>query len=95
MTAVSRNSDSTPGGTSCTLHLLGGFELFVDGRPLSIPDASQNVIAFLALQTAPVRRSFVAGSLWSGKDEARAAANLRSALWRLPPAAAKLELLAF
>jgi DNA-binding SARP family transcriptional activator len=67
-----------------SLRLLGGFELCANGRPLRIPDGLQRVLAFLALQTVPVRRTFVAGSLWSEKTEDRALANLRTTLWRMP-----------
>jgi DNA-binding SARP family transcriptional activator len=67
------------------LRLLGGFELRVDGRPVHLQDVSQKVLAFLSLQTAPVRRNFVAGSLWCDKGDDRASANLRTAIWRMPP----------
>ena len=40
------------------------------------------MIAFLALHYVPVRRSYVAGSLWFDVDEGRANASLRNALWR-------------
>ena len=65
------------------LNLLGGFRLVVDDLPVVLPDGIQRVVAFVALQSAPVRRGFVAGSLWLDKGDARAAANLRSSLWRL------------
>jgi DNA-binding SARP family transcriptional activator len=65
------------------LRLLGGFQCEVHGEMQKLPLASQRVIAFLAVQDGPVQRAFVAGSLWLDKDEHRAAANLRSALWRL------------
>lgn len=67
-----------------TLRLLGGFELLVGGREVRVPDATQKIIAFLAFQTASVRRGFVAGSLWMDHTDERASANLRTALWRLP-----------
>lgn len=69
-----------------TLRLLGGFELLVDGCEVHVPDATQKIVAFLALQTAAVRRGFVSGSLWPDHSEDRASANLRTALWRLPRA---------
>lgn len=72
------------------LRLLGGFELVVDGHEICVPDATQKIIAFLAFQTAAVRRSFVAGSLWTDHSDERAAANLRTALWRLPRGLARL-----
>jgi DNA-binding SARP family transcriptional activator len=67
-----------------TLRLLGGFELLADGHEVRVPDATQKIIAFLAFQTAAVRRGFVAGSLWTDHSDERASANLRTALWRLP-----------
>jgi SARP family transcriptional regulator, regulator of embCAB operon len=72
------------------LRLLGGFELTIDNRPVLVPEGTQKVIAFLALQSAPVPRTYVAGCLWSEKNEVRANANLRSALWRLPAECAGL-----
>jgi DNA-binding SARP family transcriptional activator len=66
------------------LRMLGGFELTIDRCPVLVPEGTQKVIAFLALQAAPVRRTYVAGCLWSEKNDVRASANLRSALWRLP-----------
>jgi DNA-binding SARP family transcriptional activator len=43
----------------------------------------QRLLAFLALQGRPLTRSFVAGSLWIDSTDHRAAASLRSALWRM------------
>lgn len=69
------------GGTR--LFLLGGFELHEGAAAVALPTASQRVLAFLALRERQVSRSAVAGTLWPETTEARAAANLRSALWRL------------
>ncbi|HEY1331051.1 MAG TPA: BTAD domain-containing putative transcriptional regulator [Actinomycetota bacterium] len=65
------------------LQLLNGFELVLDGRRVHPSASGQRLIAFLALQGRWTARAFVAGSLWSNVPESRAAANLRSALWRL------------
>jgi DNA-binding SARP family transcriptional activator len=65
------------------LQLLGGFLLFADGGVVEVPLSSQRLAAFVALHDEPVMRQRVAGSLWLDKPEERAAANLRSALWRL------------
>lgn len=65
------------------MNLLGGFE-FVRGRtviPLSIP--VQRLVAFLALRQKPVRRPYVAETLWFDTSAERASGNLRTALWRL------------
>ena len=70
------------GEAAMRLNLLGAFELFVNGRALRLPVSAQRLVAFLALQERPVRRLFVAGSLWTDASENRAAASLRSALWR-------------
>jgi DNA-binding SARP family transcriptional activator len=66
-----------------TVRLLGGFELACDGAPVSVPRASQRLIAFLALHDRALLRVYVAGALWLEVEEARSCANLRAALWRL------------
>lgn len=63
--------------------LLNGFEMRVDGHARSLPPSAQRLVAFLALQPRPRPRSFVAASLWLDATDERAAASLRSALWRL------------
>lgn len=65
------------------VRLLDGFEVEVDGRPVRLPLGTQRVVAFVALHERPLQRLYVAGSLWLDSPEARAAANLRSALWRI------------
>ena len=65
------------------LRLLHAFALECDGVTVQLPASAQRVLAFLALHEHPVRRSYVAGSLWLDSPEERAYANLRSALWRL------------
>src|SRR5687768_14813005 len=67
----------------CHLYLMGGFELREREVAVELPLASQRVLAFVALQRRQVARSVAAGTLWPESTEARAAANLRSALWRL------------
>lgn len=65
------------------LTLLGGFELRSDGEHVALSTSAQRLLAFVALRERPLQRSYVAGSLWLDSAEERAAANLRSALWRL------------
>jgi DNA-binding SARP family transcriptional activator len=78
--------------------LLGGFGLFWGSTLLSIPRASQRLVAFLALHGGMVRRAAVAGTLWPDASEDHAYVNLRQALARLQYtarkalAASKLEL---
>ncbi|MGW8375344.1 BTAD domain-containing putative transcriptional regulator [Streptomyces sp. ODS28] len=45
--------------------------------------SAQRLLAFLAVQRRPLTRSHVAESLWPDTPPAKAAANLRSALWRV------------
>ena len=65
------------------LTLLGGFELLCDDEHVALSTSAQRLLAFVALHERPLQRSYVAGSLWLDSPEERAAANLRSALWRL------------
>jgi DNA-binding SARP family transcriptional activator len=65
------------------LALLGGFDLRFREETVTLPMTAQRVLAFLALRDRPMLRLYVAGCLWPETTEARASANLRSALWRL------------
>jgi DNA-binding SARP family transcriptional activator len=65
------------------LALMGNFTLVAGDRPLRLPMTAQRLVAFLALARKPVSRLYVAGHLWPDASEARAAASLRSALWRV------------
>jgi DNA-binding SARP family transcriptional activator len=65
------------------LQLLNTFEVVSDGVAVSLPLGAQRLIAFIALHERPVQRDYVAGMLWLDTPDARAAANLRSMLWRI------------
>jgi DNA-binding SARP family transcriptional activator len=65
------------------LRLLDTFEVAVAGVPRRLPGSAQRVVVFVALHERPLLRSYVAGSLWLDVREERAAASLRSALWRV------------
>ncbi len=68
--------------TKPRLHLLGSFGVHLGhGRP-SLPLITQRLVAYLAIHR-DVSRSRAAGALWPEVEEARAHANLRTALWRL------------
>ena len=54
-----------------------------DGAAVTLPHSAQRLLAFLALHDRPLLRPYVAGCLWTDAPEHRAAASLRSALWRL------------
>lgn len=68
--------------------LLGGFQLETDEEPaLILPEASQRLLAFLALKGRLIQRQTVAGTLWPVATEVHASSSLRSALARLRGAA--------
>jgi DNA-binding SARP family transcriptional activator len=69
--------------TSIELGLLDGLELTANGHAMDLPLGAQRLLAFLALSDRPLRRTYIAGVLWSETTEERAAASLRSTLWRL------------
>jgi DNA-binding SARP family transcriptional activator len=64
------------------LSVLGGFTLRVDGATQSLPNNVERVLAFLAVRGRPQLRTTVATTLWMDTTDDRAAANLRTALWR-------------
>jgi DNA-binding SARP family transcriptional activator len=66
-----------------TLQLLGGFELAAGGVALAVPPHVERLVAFLALQGRPLRRTYVAGKLWLHSSQEQAFACLRTTLWRL------------
>jgi DNA-binding SARP family transcriptional activator len=69
------------------LRMLDGFQLHIDDTTVRMVPATQKLLAFLALHEQPVTRNAVAAALWPDQSARRAAACLRSTLWRLvkPP----------
>ncbi|MPZ81854.1 MAG: SARP family transcriptional regulator [Actinophytocola sp.] len=69
------------------MRLLDGFELRVDDDPVPVLPSSQRLLAYLAMHQGPVTRAVLAAALWPRATERRAAACLRSTVWRLvkPP----------
>jgi DNA-binding SARP family transcriptional activator len=72
------------------LHLFGGLFVTSEHRRVQLPEGSKRLLAFVALHQGRVERRYAAGSLWPVVDDARAAGNLRSALWRLNRAGIRL-----
>ena len=68
-------------GTRITL--LGGFRCFHGDAEVDLPDASEGLLAYLALKGRSMHRATVAATFWGDATEKQAFANLRSALWRL------------
>src|SRR6266487_4731778 len=66
------------------ISVLGWFHIWCGESALvSVPRASQRLLAFLALNGGVVNRAVVAGTLWPAASESHAYSNLRSALARL------------
>lgn len=63
--------------------LIGGPYVLQSGIRTPVPEGSKKLLAFVALQGGRADRRQTAGILWPGGSDARAAGNLRSALWRL------------
>src|SRR6266536_4959035 len=63
--------------------LLDGFELRCDGVTMLVPLPVERLITLLALRDRVGLRDHIAGELWPDSTQARAAASLRSAVWRL------------
>jgi DNA-binding SARP family transcriptional activator len=70
---------------SVELGLLGAFSLCRHGHPFRIAASGQRLLALLALHGGPASRKTRAGKLWPDKLDDRAAGNLRTVIWRLPP----------
>lgn len=66
-----------------SVRLVGGFELRHGDVPVDVPLSSERLLGFLALSQRPLPRGYVAATLWPDTTDERAAANLRTALWRL------------
>lgn len=72
-----------PATSRFRLRLLGRFELSCGDHTLKVSPAGERLLAYLGLRPEPVSRSAVAAALWPDCTDLRAAANLRSTLWRL------------
>ena len=65
------------------LHMFGGPYVTGDGPRKEVPEGSKRLLVFVALHGTRIERRRAAGVLWPSAVDARAAGNLRSALWRL------------
>lgn len=62
--------------------LLGGFECVYAGIRVELPLGAQRLLALLALHDGGMHRAVAGARLWPNSSRARAAASLRTALWR-------------
>jgi DNA-binding SARP family transcriptional activator len=65
------------------LRLLGELGVVSGGGDVTPSGSAARLLALIALRRRPVERRVAAGALWPDVAEARAAANLRSTVWRL------------
>ena len=65
------------------VRLIGGLTVTWTGQAVDVPPGSRRLLAYLALHPGGIDRRQAAGALWPAVGDARAAGNLRSALWRL------------
>jgi DNA-binding SARP family transcriptional activator len=65
------------------LRLLGRFDLTVGCRSVPLGATSQRLLTLVAIRSGRIPRAQAAGTLWPDTRAPRAAANLRSVLWRL------------
>jgi DNA-binding SARP family transcriptional activator len=72
------------GTRAARLDLLGGFELSSHGTPVELPPGSQRVVAYVGVAGGTASRHAIQADLWPDREDRRAAANLRTAVWRLP-----------
>lgn len=63
--------------------MLDAFELSIDGEGVEVAHPARRLLALLAVKHHPLLRGYAAGVLWLNFTDDRAAANLRSALWRV------------
>ena len=63
--------------------LIESFGVEVDGHHLPLPRNAERLLAYLALRGGVHQRSHVSATLWLDSPEERAAANLRTVLWKL------------
>ena len=68
-----------PAGDGLALQLVPSFA--VRGVPRELPRPGRRLVAFLAVQRAPVAREYAAFSLWPDAPEELAEQSLRTALW--------------
>jgi DNA-binding SARP family transcriptional activator len=65
------------------VEVLHQFRVLIDGRHVTLPVASEHVVARLVVEDRSCSRSVLAGGLWPERTDRDAGTALRRALWRL------------
>ena len=63
--------------------LIGGFRMRSHDRVVELPLGAQRLVSYLALEGSWVTRTYAAEMLWPDSRQRQAAANFRTALWRV------------
>jgi DNA-binding SARP family transcriptional activator len=77
-----RRTAMSDGTARSELQLLGHFELRTGRVSAPLPTNAQRLLAVLAVRGDAQHRTTLAGTLWVETSDERAAANLRTAIWR-------------
>ena len=67
----------------CRVNLIGGFRMWSHDGVVELPLGAQRLVSYLALEGSWVTRVYAAEVLWPDSRRGQAAANLRTALWRV------------
>ncbi|MET4429683.1 DNA-binding SARP family transcriptional activator [Mycolicibacterium sp. 624] len=80
---ATRSKHATATVMAMQVCVLGGFEVRRERELVALPLNAQRLVGFLVVRERPQLRLTVAASLWQDTTQARAAANLRTALWKI------------
>ena len=69
--------------SGCRVDLIGGFRMRSHDRVVELPLGAQRLVSYLALEGSWVTRTYAAEMLWPDSRRRQAAANFRTALWRV------------
>ena len=76
-------SPGSAAASRCRVDLIGGFRLRFHDHVVELPLGAQRLTSYLALEGSWVTRAYAAEMLWPDSRRRQAAANLRTALWRV------------
>lgn len=65
------------------VHLIGHPRVSRDGEEIRLVDSGMRLLAYVSLNKGMIDRHLAAAELWPDVDDAHAAGNLRTALWRV------------
>jgi DNA-binding SARP family transcriptional activator len=81
---------TSAGSIGPSITLLDTFSVHMGEEHVPLSRGVERLIALVALSERPLRRTEAAATLWPESSEDRAAASLRTVLWRMPRTAATI-----